>query len=271
MTNSTISLEQHEKEKSLLKKQIAHLQEQMDWFKRQLFGKKSERIVDTQDSQQPYFPGLEPIAPVAEKKQKIEGHERKRNATGKDTITFPDDIPVERYVLDIPENEKICHETGEQLVKIGEEITSKLAYRPGSYFIKQFVRPKYAYPQREENGITIVDLPESLLTRCQVDESLLADILVKKYADHLPLYRQSEIMSRDGMNISRQTLCQWTMRASVALKPLFDRMIVRVLEAENIFYDETPIKMLAPGKGKTHQAYMWVLVGGACATPSYRI
>jgi transposase len=154
----------------------------------------------------------------------------------------------------------VCPETGEPLVKIGEEVTSKLAHKPASFFIKQIVRPKYALPQKSEGGVLTADLPESLLTRCQADESLLADILVKKFGDHLPLYRQSEIMAREGVNISRQILCQWVLRAGVALKPLYDEMLVHVLQSGNIFYDETPIDMLAPGKGKTHQAYMWVLV-----------
>jgi transposase len=76
----------------------------------------------------------------------------------------------------------------------------------------------------------------------------------------LPLYRQAEIMSRERINISRQILCQWTMRSSLALKPLYDLMITRILKSDNIFYDETPVSMLAPGRGKTKQAYMWVLV-----------
>lgn len=174
----------------------------------------------------------------------------KRKPTGKDTIVLPADLPTERKVIDLPESAKVCPETGIPLVKIGEEITSKLAHKPGSYYIKQIVRPKYANPQKSEDGVFTADLPESLLTRCQADESLLADILVKKFADHLPLYRQSEIMNREGIYISRQTLCQWVLRAGMALKPLYNEMVGQILKSGNIFYDETPIQMLAPGKGK---------------------
>lgn len=271
---STVSLERHTKEITALQSEICFLKEQVDWFKKQLFGQKAEKFIDTQSHQQLYFEGFDKIASIAptEEKKAVKGHERcSRKPTGQDTISFPADIPVEQHFLDIPEEEKVCQETGEPLIKIGEEVTSKLAHKPGSYFIKQIIRPKYAYPKKEEKGIAIAELPDTLLNRCQADESLLADVLVKKYGDHLPLYRQAEILSREKIHISRQILCQWTIRSSLALKPLYNLMITHLLESNNIFYDETPVSMLAPGNGKTKQAYMWVLVGGKSTNPSYRI
>lgn len=174
---------------------------------------------------------------------------------------------MESQVLDIPEEAKTCPETGKPLVKIGEEVTSKLAHKPGSYFIKQIIRPKYALPNQD--GVCTASLPESLLDRCLADESLLADILVKKFGDHLPLYRQSEIMAREGNYISRQILSKWVLRAGLALKPLYNKLLASVLQSNHIFYDETPLSMLDPGKGKVHEAYMWVLVGGKSANPTY--
>jgi transposase len=275
MITPTISLQQHIQETAALKNEIKYLNEQLDWFKRQLFGQKADKFVDIKNEEQLCFKGFDQlvtIPPSPEEKQIIPSHERKkRKPNGQDKITLPKDLPIERLVLDIPEEEKVDPETGEALIKIGEEVSSKLAHRPGSYYIKQIVRPKYASKEKSEEGIFIAELPESLLNRCQADESLLADILVKKFADHLPLYRQSEILSRERINISRQTLCQWVMRAGMALKPLYNVMLSRVLESGNVFYDETPIDMLSPGKGKTHQAYMWVLVGGKASDPSNRI
>ncbi len=270
MTEATISLEQHNQEISSLKEEIAYLKEQIEWFKRQIFGKKSEKIIDLKNEQQLQFEGFDKLAPIQPvEKQPVKDHERKkREPNGQDKIALPTDLPIERQFIDIPEEAKVCPETGKPLVKIGEEVTSKLAHRPGSYFIKQIIRPKYAHP---EEGIVTASLPESLLTRCQADESFLADIIVRKFCDHLPLYRQSEIMSREGIKISRQILCQWVLRAGMALKPLYKVMLEQVLKSNNVFYDETPIDMLDPGKGKTHQAYMWVLVGGKAADPSYRI
>jgi len=114
-------------------------------------------------------------------------------------------------------------------------------------------------------------LPESLLSRCQADESFLADILSKKFSHHLPLYRIAEITGQSGVNISRQILSKWTIRCGQALKPLYKEMTRQVLLSENVFIDETPIDLLDPGKGKTHQAFMWVLVGGKAADPPCRV
>lgn len=263
---TTVSLEQF----NALKEENSYLKEQIDWFKRQIFGQKADKFVDLKNKQQLQFENFDKLIPVpSEEKQPVSPHERKkRSPNGQDTITLPADLPVERQVIDIPEAAKICQETGKPLVKIGEEISSRLAHKPGSYFIKQIVRPKYAHP---EEGVLTAELPESLLTRCQADESFLADIIVKKFCDHLPLYRQSEIMAREGIRVSRQTLCKWVLRAGTALKPLYEAMLEQVLQSNNVFYDETPIDMLDPGKGKTHQAYMWVLVGGKSKDPPYRI
>ncbi len=279
MTASKISLEQHFKEAAQWQKteeslngKIAYLEEQIEWFKRQIFGQKAEKFVDKKNEEQLCFEGFDKLTSTPPPKKIIPAHERsKRTSNGKDKIVLPANLPIVSQFIDLPEEAKVCPETGVPLVKIGEETTSKLAHKPGSYFIKQIVRPKYANPQLSENGVYISELPESLLNRCQADESLLADILVKKFADHLPLYRQSEMMRRDGIHISRQILCQWVLRAGLALKPLYNEMIDRILKSENVFYDETPIQMLSPGKGKTHQAYMWVLVGGKSSNPGYRI
>jgi transposase len=279
MTTSTITLEQHLAEVSQFKKtveslnkEVQFLKEQLEWFKKQIFGQKAEKFVDSKNEAQLCFDGFDKLVPVPSEKKVVPAHERtKRKPTGKDKITLPADLPVERQVIDLPEEAKICPETGEAMIKIGEEVTSKLAHKPGSYFIKQIIRPKYANPNKSEAGVKTADLPEALLNRCQADESLLADILVKKFGDHLPLYRQSEIMSRERIYISRQILCQWVLRTGLALKPLYNEMMAQILKSDNIFYDETPIDMLMPGKGKTHQAYMWVLAGGQSSDPPYRI
>jgi transposase len=259
-------------ENALLKEQIRILTEQIEWFKKQLFGKCSEKAVDLANANQLIIPGLEPIEEGEPKTQLVPTHTRKKpERNGQDKITLPEDLPVERQIIDLTEDEKICKETGLPLVKIGEEITRKLAIRIAKHFIKEIVRPKYAKLKSPEGGILIAPLPESLLERCQADESFLADMLVKKFCDHLPLYRQSEILSREGILISRQILSQWTLRSAMALKPLKDLMMKIILETGNVFIDETPIGLQERGKGKIQQAYMWVMVGGTIPNPYYRV
>lgn len=255
-----------------LRNKLTVLTEQLEWFKRQIFGKRSERIIE-KNVMEPDLPGLIlPPSPEEPAKKNVQGHVRRApNRNGQDAIVLPEDVPVERKVMDISEAEKVCPTTGEALVKIGEEVTQKIAQKPGSFYIKEIVRPKYASKNNPEAGIVIAELPESLLPRCQADESFLAEILVRKYGDHIPLYRQSEILSREGIMISRQTLCQWAMRAGMALKPLKECMTQRILKSENVFVDEMPLQMLSPGKGKTQQVYMWCLCGGLERDPPYRV
>jgi transposase len=256
-----------------LQQTVSHLEEQLAWFKRQIFGKRSEKIVSDLDPNTQYLPGIDLTQEESKAEAKvIPAHvRRKPDRNGKDKIELPSDLPVERQVIDLPAEKKICEQTGEPLVKIGEEISRKLAHKPGSYYIKEIVRPKYAASTNPDAGIAIAPTADSLLSRCTADESLLADILVKKFGDHLPLYRQSEMLSREKIFISRQILCQWVLRAGLALKPLHDIMAQTILTSGNVFVDETPIHMLAPGKGKVKEAFMWVLSGGLERDPPYRV
>ena len=107
----------------------ATLLEQIEWFKKQFFGKKSERQVNPRSSQ--------------EGRKANNDKKKSRTSTEEDKITFPEGIPIERIILDLPEEEKVCPYTGKPLEKIGEECVQKLAFKPGSYFIKEFIKPKY--------------------------------------------------------------------------------------------------------------------------------
>jgi transposase len=270
MNPTMISLEQHLAEKEEWSREIASLKEQLEWFKRQLFGKKSEKTVDRTDVQPTLFDLSAFDTPSEVKLQKIEPFTRRIKSSIQVPISFPDDLPVERKIYDLQEKEKTCPLTNKPLVKIGEDITQKLAFKPGSYFIKEIVRPKYALPKGAEESILMANLPDSIIPRCKADESLLADILVKKFSDHLPLYRQSEMLARDNIFVSRQTLSNWVVKCGQALKPLYNEILKSILENRNVFIDEVPVDMLDPGKGKTHKAYMWVMVGGKAADPYLR-
>lgn len=269
MNLTTTPLENHEATIKVLKNEVAYLKEQLSWFQKQVFGQRSERIINENSDQ--LFLNLQIPTPPEPETKKIAAHSRQTKQKKSDKITFPENLPVERIFIDIKETDKICPTTGKFLVKIGEEVSQKLAHKPGSYYIKEIIRPKYAMPKGAEETILTADLPNSILPRCKADESLLADILVRKFADHLPLYRQSEILSRENINISRQTLSQWTVKCGLALKPIYDELLNQVLQSKNVFIDEVPVDMLKPGEGKVHQAYMWVIVGGKDANPASRV
>lgn len=277
MKTPTISPEQSidlvanlKKENESLQLKVTQLSEQLEWLTRQLFGKRSEKVVST-NSQELLLPGFESPPSEEKKTKEVAAHQRSTSKNKSTKLTFSENLPVERTIIDLKEEDKICPESGKPLVKIGEDVSQKLAHKPGSYYIKETIRPKYASSKDGEKTIISADMPESLLPRCKVDESFLAEILVKKYADHLPLYRQSEILAREGINVSRQLLAQWVVKCGLALKPLYNRMSQLVLDSNNVFADEVPVDMLSPGKGSVQQTYMWVLVGGKQLNPAYRI
>ena len=242
--------------------QIAHLQEQLDWFKRQIFGSKSEKFVNNLDEHQLVIPGLETLEVISqEEQQTVPSHKRRKpNRNGQDAIQLPPDLPGETTILDLPEEDRACKETGVPLVKIGQEVTHRLAHKPGNYFIKEIIRPKYALPGKEEAGIFIHELPSSILPKCRADESLLAQIVTKKFADHSPLYRVSEEMGRENIGLSRKLLSQWVFRLGQVLMPLYERMTQNILQSNCIYIDETPVNIL--DKEKCKKGYMWTLVGG---------
>ncbi len=254
-----------------LKNTVTYLNGQLEWFKRQLFGKKSERLVSNCDEKQLFLEGFENLqAKTEEETQEVPPHKRRKpNRDGKDKIALDPDMPVERTVIDLPEEEKICQETGKPLVKIGEEVTHKLAHEPGSYYIKEIIRLKYAHPEKPEAGIQIALLPDTLLPKCQADDSFLAHIITEKFASHMPLYRIAEKMELEGVKISRKLLSQWVIRCGMALKPLYEVMVRSILKSKNIFIDETPVKL--QDKHVCQTAYMWVVVGGECSDPPYRV
>src|SRR5689334_12419562 len=259
------AIESLEKEIVQLRDENMHLKEQLAWFTKQIFGKKSERIADA-NQEQLQLNGFENINQPRVETQTIPVHERKkRTTTGADTIKLPDDLPIETTVIDIPEEETICKETGVPLQKIGEEVSYKLAHRPGSYFLKKIIRPKYAHPKQEEKGVITALMPDSLLPKCRADESLLADIITRKFADHLPLYRIAEAFARDGIVISRRLLSQWVIAVGMALKPLYRTMKEKILQGDRLHIDESPVDIF--DSPKVSQGYMWVLVGGIGSDP----
>lgn len=128
---------------------IQTLEEQLAWFKRQIFGKRSEREVSHLNNQQLMLEGFENLSASEEESEQGKNPKKRRKPkrNGQDAITLPPDLPVKTIIIDIPEDQKTDKESGQPLVKIGEEITHKLAHEPASYYIKEIIRPKYALPK----------------------------------------------------------------------------------------------------------------------------
>ena len=163
---------------------------------------------------------------------------------------IPDHIP--RMEVELTTGDDDCAECGGALRRLGEDVTEELEYVPGRFIVKRIVRPRFACSGFE--GFTQAPLPSRPIERGRPGPGLLAHVLVNKYADHLPLYRQSGIFERDGIDIDRSTLADWVGKSTALLEPLADAIGRHVLAGQAIFADDTPIKMLAPGTGKTATA-----------------
>lgn len=139
--------------------------------------------------------------------------------------------------------------------RIGEDVAEKLDYEPGVFTVERHVRGKWVCGACE----TLIQAPVAphIIDKGIPTTRLLAQVLVAKFLDHLPLYRQEAIFERAGMAIARSTLAQWVGECGVRLQPLVDALTVELLKAPVLHADETPVPMLKPGKGKTHKAYMW--------------
>lgn len=144
---------------------------------------------------------------------------------------------------------------GCQMKRIGEDVAEKLDYQPGVFTVERHVRGKWACTKCEK----LVQAPVAphVIDKGIPTSGLLAQVLVAKFADHLPLYRQEAIFGRAGLAIPRSTLAQWAGSCGVQLQPLVDAMRAELLQQPVLHADETPVAMLDPGAGKTHRAYLW--------------
>ena len=162
---------------------------------------------------------------------------------------------------------EICHEPesttcqcGCQMQRIGEDVAEKLDYVPGVFTVERHIRGKWACARCET--VTQAPVAAHVIDKGIPTAGLLAQVLVAKYADHLPLYRQQSIFGRAGLAIPRSTLAHWVGICGVRLQPLVDALKAEILTHRVLHADETPVQMLKPGKGTTHRAYLWAYAPG---------
>jgi transposase len=198
----------------------------------------------------------------------VAGHSRRKR--GRRPIS--DAYPRVDVIHDIPEEEKVCA-CGRALTRIGEETSEKLDVVPQKIQVIRHIRPKYACRACEgveDEGPTVktAAMPPQIIPQGIVTPSLLAYILIGKYADGLPFYRQSAMFGRLGVDISRATMSGWALRAAEACKPLLELLHRELRAGPIINMDETPVQVLAePGRKNTAKSYMWVARGGAPDRP----
>jgi transposase len=245
----------------LLREENRLLRQKLDHVIRQLYGAKSEKL---DPAQLDLFGDLDgPGKPEATAPPEDDGAVEALMATAppcrprlvkQRKPRLPESLPVEEIVLE-PEPVKACPEAWR---RIGEEVSEELDYEPGRFLRRRLVRPKYVRIAKPEAAPIVAKLPERLLERGILAPGLLAHIVISKYADHLPLYRQEQIyLQRHGVGLSRQTMANGVALVAEWLQPVVEAMKLEQFAHGYVQIDETPIKYLAPGQGKAAQGYLW--------------
>ena len=237
--------------------EIEKLKLQLARLRRQQFGRSSEKIARTIEQLELTLEDLEAEASVpavatpsaSDGEQSSSSTERKKSGRK----PLPQHLPRRAIVH---EPSCTCPACGGEMRKVGEDVTEVLDYVPGHFEVTRHVRP--AFSCRSCETMVQTPMPSLPIERGQPGAGLLAHVLVGKYCDHLPLYRQSGIYAREGVELDRSTLADWVGKAASLVSPLVEAVAQHVMTAEKLHADDTPVPVLAPGSGKTKTGRLWV-------------
>ena len=232
--------------------EIAYLKQELAQLKRMIFGSKSERFI-------PDDPGQLSLGLDVEQKENEEqetediAYKRRKGKKKKDVpVRLPLPSHLHREVIEIEPDEDI---TGAK--RIGVEVTELLEFEPGKFYVVAYNRPKYALP--EDKGIVIGNLPSLPIPRGNAGPGLLTHLLISKFQDHLPFYRQVQMFKRADITIAESTISGWFSATCHLLEPLYEKLVEIVKQSSYLMADETPIPVLTKDKpGSTHKGYHWV-------------
>ncbi len=253
---SETKLVSQEKIVSEKEEEVIRLKVLVAMLRRMKFGTQSERFIKEIIDPNQLHLSFEDLAHKSEQdpdgdkpvKELITYQRTKKKHNGRNKL--PEDLPVKEIVIE-PE------ESTQDLTKIGEERTEILEYTPSNFFKIVIIRPKYA--KEDNSGIIIASMPSRPIEKCLAGNFLLTSILINKYVDHLPLYRQQQIFKRRGIQIASSTIDSWVAKLGSLLEPLYNAMTESVKYSSYIQADETPTRVLDKNKkGKTHRGYYWV-------------
>ena len=247
-----------------LAEQNATLQQELANLKRLIFGSKNERFVPAESSPSQLRLDMQADAVASCSVTKAQKIEYVRNTT-RVTKEHPGRTKLPEHL----ERREIIIEPAhltEGCKKIGEEITEELEYEPGKLFVNRYVRPKYVLA--DNKGIIIAPVIDRPLPKAIVGPGLLSQIIIDKYVDHLPLYRQLERFKREGINIPYSTIGDWIKNGCSLIDPLYESLKKLIVQSNYLHADESPIKVLPARlrhsdgdkdkKGTTHRGYYWV-------------
>lgn len=235
------------------------LRQKMDLLVRRVFGKSSEAMNAAQLDLFLMGEGSAKKGDASWLEEAVANHREKKakNRRGvRGRARWPEDLPVVEEVI---EPEEVRANPGDWR-RIGEERTERLDYRPARFFRQVTVRPKYVEVALPEAAPVIAELPPCLQERCTAAPGLIAQVVVAKYCDHLPLYRQEQIYhQRHDIWLPRQNLAAWVELCAFWMQPIYERIKTGVFSGGYAQVDESPVRYLVPGLGKSEQGYLWTV------------
>ena len=248
-------------ERDNLRGVVEKMQRELRELRRMLFGRKSERFIPSDPSQLKLdFEGAAQLQQEREYAAQQESASISRNKPASRTAKSTEDRQRRIFSEHLERRDEFIepNEIPAGSKRIGEEITELLEYKPGELYIRRLIRPKYALLGGE--GVIIGQLPSLPLPKSNAGPSLLAQLLVGKYQDHLPLHRQIAIFARGSVHLKASTVCDWVQGAAELLEPLYMCLRKRVLGCDYIQVDESIIPVLDKDKpGATRKGYHWVV------------
>ncbi len=233
------------------------------------FGRKSEKVERQIEQLELKLEDLEANRAEATQPPAVEAPSSEPATPQKKRRAFPDHLP--REIQTHQPEQHSCPQCGGTLKKLGEDVSEILEWIPASFKVIRHVRPKLCCAGCD--AIVQAPAPSRPIDRGMAGPGLLAHVLTSKFADHLPLYRQSEIYAREGVELDRSTLAKWVGEANRLLEPLVEALRRYVMAADKLHGDDTPIPVLAPGNGKTKTGRLWTYVrddrpAGSTAAPA---
>jgi transposase len=237
---------------------VQELRRQLELYRRYVFGPRRERLVEAPGQGHLFeLDGVECIAtPPAPPARNPGAAARSRRSRKPDF----ERLPQVRIEHDVPEADKLCTHCGETKARIGQDEARVLEFIPARFELQVHVLPKYAC-SRCRDGVVAPETPPRPLSGCIAGAGVLAEVVVAKFAEHVPLYRFEDISTRYGLHLSRSTLCDWVRNVADLLKPLYQFQKNLVQTAPVIWTDDTPVTVLGGETAGSHQGRFWVYIG----------